>query len=274
MKKAILFFLTLIPVSGWSQGSEALPPEFQSVDVVEKLGSPVPLDLRFASESGDSVLLSSLLGKGKPVILNPVYYECPLLCTLVLNGLVEGLKQSDLKLGVDYDVITFTINPAEDAPMAARKNRAYLAELGTVQDSSGWHFLTGNKASIDALTNAVGFGYRWDEETQQYAHAASIIFLSPNGVVTRYLYGLEFKPFDLNKALSEAADGTIGSTIDRIVMYCFTYDPTLRSYVPHAINIMKVGGLLTMVLLGGFLAIMWSKERFLNKQPLNIEPRA
>jgi protein SCO1/2 len=274
MKKAILFFITLLPVSGWSQGTEELPPEFQNVDVMEKLGSPIPLDVRFASGSGDTVTLGSLLGNGKPVILNPVYYECPLLCTLVLNGLVDGLKQSDLVLGRDYDVITFSINPEEDAPMAARKKRAYLAELGAGVDSSAWHFLTGSKASIDALTGAVGFGYRWDEETKQYAHAASIMFLSPNGVVTRYLYGLEYKSFDLNKALSEAADGTIGSTIDRIVMYCFTYDPTLRSYVPHAINIMKVGGVLTMVLLGGFLAIMWSKERFLNKQPLNIEPRA
>jgi protein SCO1/2 len=273
MKKAVLFWMLFAPVALFGQ-QENLSPEFQSVGVVEHLGHMLPLDVTFASDSGDSVTIGSLLNKGRPVILNPVYYECPMLCTLVLNGLIDGLKASKLQLGRDYDVITFSINPAEDALMAARKKRAYLKTFDGPIDSTAWHFLTGNKAAIDKLTDAIGFGYRWDEETQQYAHAASIMFVSPSGVLTRYLYGLEFKPFDLTKALSEAANGTIGSTIDRILMYCYTYDPTLRSYVPHAINIMKVGGLLTMVLLGGFLAIMWSKEKFLNKQPLNTEPSA
>lgn len=259
---AILLFPAIV-----SAQLNQLPAEFENVDVVEKTGTMIPKDLVFATENGDSVTIGSLLQSGKPVILNPVYFECPLLCTLVLNGLTDGMREMDLEPGRDFIVITYSINPSETPDLAYKKKQSHLEMLGKPVDASGWHFLTGSKTSIDALTSATGFGYRWDEASQQYAHAASIMFLSPSGVLTRYLYGLEYSAFDLSKALNEAADGMIGSQIDRIMMFCYTYDPTLRSYVPHALNMMKIGGILTMIFLGGFLGIMWSKEKIFTKKP-------
>lgn len=241
------------------------PNEFKNVGITEKLGQKAPLDLVFATSKGDSVKLGDLIGD-RPVILNPVYYECPMLCTLVLNGLLKALQDLAWTPGEEFDVITYSIDPEEHHELAAQNKKAYIEQLGKKGAEKGWFFLTGKNAPLKQLSESIGFNYRWDEETQQWAHGAGIVFLMPDGTISRYLYGIDFNPFDVKNALTESGDGTIGTTADRILLYCYQYDPASRSYVPHAVNIMKIGGLFTLILLGSVLGGLWYKDHKNNSQ--------
>jgi protein SCO1/2 len=253
-----------------AQLNQNRPAILEEIGVDEKLGDTIPLDLRFANSDGDSVSLGDLIESGKPVLLNPLYYDCPILCSLVLDGVFRIVNELAWSPGGEYTIISFSIDPEETPDMAAEYKERYLADLNRPGAEDGWHFLTGREEAIKALTGAIGFNYKYDERTGEYIHLASIMMLSPQGVITRYLYGANFREFDLRNGLYEAAEGRIGSVIDRVFLYCFTYDPSSRSYVPFAMNIMKIGGLATVIILGIFLGVFWRRERG-SSQPTKIE---
>jgi len=259
--------LTLALLAGWmlSLGSDQAMAQLNrgpaaildEIGVDEKLGDVIPLDTRFTDSFGRNVTIGELMEEGKPVLLNPLYYDCPMLCNLVVEAVYKGVEDLRWSPGRDYTIISFSIDPEEDHEMAARSRDRYLAALGRPGAENGWHFLTGEEDQIRRLADAVGFKYTKDERTGEYLHSASIVFLSPDGTVTRYLHGIQFTEFNLRNALYEAADGRIGSAMDQAILYCFTYDPASESYVPVALNIMKLGGLATLIILGIFLGLFW-----------------
>ena len=253
-----------------AQLNQNRPAVLNDIGVDEHLGDKVPLDLRFANSNGDSVSIGELIESGKPVLLNPLYYECPVLCSLVLDGVFKVVRELAWTPGNDYTIITFSIDPEEGPDVAAEFKNRYISDLNRAGAGEGWHFLTGKEKSIKALTEAIGFNYKYDDRTGEYLHLASIMMISPEATITRYLYGANFREFDLRNGLYEAADGKIGSTMDRVLLYCFTYDPSSQSYVPVAINIMKLGGLATVIILGIFLGVFWRRERG-STQPPKIE---
>lgn len=256
---SVFFLFTAGPVS--AQLNQSKPQILEDVGVDEKLGDTIPLDLQFANSAGDTVRLGELIESEKPVLLNPLYYECPTLCSLVLDAVYKVVDQLVWSPGEDYTIISFSIDPQEGPELAAQNKELYLRDLDRPKASDGWHFLTGDQEAISALTESLGFRYKYDEQTGEYVHPASIMMVSPEGTISRYLYGLEFREMDLRNALHEAAGGKIGSPVDKVVLYCFSYDPASQSYVPVAMNIMKLGGLATVVILGIFLGIFWRRER-------------
>lgn len=275
MKKLTLSILTYLSVfflfdSSHAQLNQGKPAILDEIGIDEKLGDTIPLDLQFVNSQGDSVRIGDLIEKGKPVLLNPLYYECPVLCGVVLDAVFKVVNELEWTPGTDYTIISFSIDPGETPGIAAESKQQYLSDLNRPGAENGWHFLTGSQESIDKLTEAIGFRYKFDEDKEQYIHLASIMLLSPDGAIVRYLYGAEFSEFNLRNALYEAADGTIGSAIDKVVLYCFTYDPDSKSYVPVALNIMKVGGLATVIILGIFLGVFWKRERN-SSQPPKLE---
>lgn len=261
LKFAVIFSVLLFAIKAEAQLNQGKPAVLEDVGVDENLGDLIPLDATFTDSEGNAVTIADLMNSDKPVLLNPLYYDCPMLCNLVVEGVYKVAQELRWNPGHDYTIISFSIDPEEDYELAAASKERYLSGLNRSGASEGWHFLTGTEDQIQKLTEAVGFRYKKDERTGEYIHAASILFLSPEGVITRYLYGTEFSEFDLRNALYEAADGQIGSTMDRAVLYCFTYDPASQSYIPVAINIMKLGGLATLIILGIFLGLFWNKER-------------
>lgn len=250
-----------------AQLNQNKPAILDEIGVDEKLGDTIPLDLRFANSDGDSVRIGDLIEDGKPVLLNPLYYECPVLCGIVLDAVFNVVNILKWDPGKDYTIISFSIDPEETPEIAASSKQQYLDDLNRPGAEDGWHFLTGKPDAIEVLTDAIGFSYKYDEQTGEYLHLASIMMLSPEGVVTRYLYGTRFDEFDLRNALYESADGKIGSPVDKVILYCFTYDPDSNSYVPLAMNIMKLGGLATAIILGIFLGVFWRRERGSSQSP-------
>lgn len=244
-----------------AQLNQGGPAVLKEIGVDEKLGDSIPLDLVFINSDGEQVTLRELFEGDKPVLLNPLYYDCPVLCSVVLDGVFSAVKQLAWSPGSDYTIISFSIDPDEGSDLASSSKEFYLKQFDRQGAADGWHFLTGSQESIQKLTEAIGFRYKYEEETGEYIHLASIMMLSPDGKITRYLYGANFKEFDVRNALFEAADGTIGNSIDKVIMYCFTYDPSSQSYVPVAMNIMKLGGLATLIILGIFLSVFWRRER-------------
>ncbi len=258
-------------------------PDFvQDIGVTEHLGHAIPGDLVFAKANGDSVRLADLLQQGKPVILNPLYYECPVLCGLVIDGLFDAVNELAWQPGKEFDIISLSIDPSETDTLAARVKRDYIesgswgSTRGTEQNrqaieqvNQGWHFLTGKQPAIDSLISAVGFGVAPIPGTKDFAHSAAIILLSPDGTITRYLYGLRFDSFDFRTAILEASEGTIGNTVDKLIMYCYQYDPNSNSYAPVARRIMSLGGLATLIFLGIFLGYYWLRESRKNQSITN-----
>ena len=218
--------------------AETTPRELQGVGVDEKLGDKIDLNLTFIAEDGYPHKLAEYFAKGRPVILNLVYYSCPMLCNLVLNGQVEVLRQLPWTPGKEFEVVTVSIDPTENFGLARNKKAAYLASYD--REAPGWHFLTDHEGNVKKLAEQVGFRYRFDQKIGQYAHAAAIFVLTPQGMVSRYLYGVKFKSLDVRLALTEAAEEKFGVT-DKLILYCFHYDPESRSYVPVARNIMRGG---------------------------------
>lgn len=250
-----------MPVMPGTSTTTEAAKELKDVDIEEKLGSEVPLDAEFTTSEGKKAKLSELMLAGKPTILTLNYYECPMLCTLVLNGLTAGIKALGFQPGQDYQVLTLSIAPGEAIDMAAEKKKNYIESIGRPIDPKGWTFMVGDKANIDRVADAVGFHYRYDADVEQYAHGAAIFVLTPDGRVARVLYGIEYQARDLRLALLEAAQGKLGSAIDKVVLYCFHYDPAGRKYALVAMNAMRVGGGITVILMGLMVATLFHNER-------------
>ena len=194
------------------------------------------------------------------MVLAFVYDECPMLCTQVLNGLASALGVLDQSVGKDFDVVTVSFDPRETSVLAAAKKQAYLERYKRPGADRGWHFLTGDEASIAAITDAAGFRYAWDAETQQFAHASGVIVVTPQGRVSRYLFGIEYAPRDLKFALMESSEGRIGSVVDQVLLYCYHYEPKTGSYSMAAMNTVRLGGALTLVALVGFVVVALRRE--------------
>ncbi|MEO0811713.1 MAG: SCO family protein, partial [Myxococcota bacterium] len=226
----------------------------------EKLKAQVPLDLRFTNSAGESVALGDLLDGDKPVILTLNYSNCPMLCSIMLNGFVEGLGKMQWSVGEEFELITVSLDPDETRERALSTKERYLSDYGRKGAESGWHFLVGAENDVRTLADTVGFGYRYSEERKEYLHAAAAIVLTPKGEVSRYLYGITYSPKTMRLSLAEASDGKFASTIDQLILFCFHYDATVGRYAPVARNIMTLGGALTVLLLGLFLGGFWVKE--------------
>jgi protein SCO1/2 len=236
------------------------PPALRGVGIDQKLNAQVPLDLTFVDEFGNTVRLRDFFN-GKPVILTPVYYQCPMLCNLVLNGLLSSMRQISLDLGKDFQVISVSFDPRETPLMAARKKQSYIEKYGRDGAAAGWHFLTGHPPEIKALTEAVGFHYQWDPALQQWAHASGIILLTPDGRVSRYFYGINYEKHDLRLGLVDSSNRKIGTPVDQILLFCYHYDPTRGKYSFVIFNALRIGGAATAVLLGMFLFVSLRRER-------------
>jgi protein SCO1/2 len=206
------------------------------------------------------VKLGDYFGR-RPVILALVYYECPMLCTLVVNGLVKSLRAVKFTPGREFEVVVVSFNPREQPALAAQKKLAYMQEYNRPGSEEGWHFLTGQPAAIDALTQAVGFQYSYDEQTKQYAHASGILVATPQGKLYRYFYGLEYAPRDVRLALVEAAANKIGSPVDKVLLYCFHYDPTTGKYGLAITRVIRIAGSSTALLLFGYMFVMFRRDR-------------
>ncbi len=237
-----------------------MPAALDEVGIEEHLDAGLPLDLEFVDEDGNTVRLGDYFDGRRPVILTLNYYRCPMLCGLQLNGVVDGLEQMDWTPGVEFEMVTVSINPLETPELAAAKKQNYLKRYQRPAAARGWHFLTGKEVDIRRLAEAVGFGYRYDPETDQYAHAAAIFVSTPDGRVARYLYGIEYPQRKMKLALMEASEGRIGGPLDQLIMYCYHYDPSSRRYAPVAMNIMRLGGGATALVFGLALAAFWVRE--------------
>jgi protein SCO1/2 len=248
----------LTATRGWA--ADPTPPALESVQVTERLGSWVPGDLTFTDSTGSAFPLHRYFYKDKPVLLSLNYYRCSMLCSLILTGMVNALKRSGLALGDDFLAITVSIDPLEEPPLAAERKRGYLQALGTPAVEPGWSFLTGKEDQIRKLAEAVGFGYAYDQDTKQYAHPAVIFVLTPEGKISRYLYGIEYSPRDVKLALVEAAGGKVGTSLDRFILSCFKYDPSLRRYGFYVSGILKGGAMLVFGMLAALLVTLWRRE--------------
>lgn len=249
------------PPSQSAPAAQNTPSILRDVGIDQRLGESIPLDLRFRDETGRDVRIGDYFGEGKPVILSLVYYECPMLCTQVLNGLASALDIVTMDAGKEFTVLTVSFNPRETSELAAAKKKNYLERYTRPGAEEGWHFLTGDSASIAALTHAAGFRYSWDPEINQYAHASGITVLTPRGVIARYFFGIEYSPRDLRLSLIEASENKIGTPVDHLLLYCYQYDPVTGKYGAVALNMVRTGGVATIVCLGAFLFFSLRAER-------------
>lgn len=245
-------------------------PEMQKgVGIDEKLGSHIPLDVSFRDEAGNIVQIGSFFTGKKPVLLNFAYHTCPMLCHYVLDGIVAGAKRMTWTPGQEYEIVTVSIQPTETPELATRQKAKYMKSLGKKGAETGWHFLTGEEANIRRLANAAGFKYRWDDKTKQFSHAAAIVLAGGDGKISRYLYGIRFDSKDLRNGLIEASEGKVGTTIEKVFLWCYHYDPKEGSYVLSAWKLMQVGAGAVLLIFGGFLFWFWRKER--KTPPASVE---
>jgi protein SCO1/2 len=234
------------------------PDALRDVGFDQRLDESIPLDLTFRDESGQSVTLGSLF-RGRPVILNLAYYRCPMLCTLVLNGLLSSMRALPFDAGKEFDVFTVSFDPEDTPEQATQKKATYLGEYRRPGAEAGWHFLTGDAASIERLAHAVGFRYHYDPDRKEFAHAAGIVVLTPTGRIARYFFGVEFSPRDLKFGLMEAAEGRIGSPIDQLLLFCYHYDPSSGRYTTAVLTVVRAGGVATLLILAAY--IVWAVRR-------------
>jgi protein SCO1/2 len=238
----------------------ALPGALQGVGIDQNLNAQLPLDLTFRDELGRTVPLSTYFRSGRPVILAPVYYRCPMLCTQILNGLASSLKAVSFNPGQEFEVVAFSFDPKDTVELAAAKKETYLHRYDRPNTANGWHFLTGDAPNIKALMDAVGFHYKYDPATDQYAHASGVMIVTPDGRLSKYFYGVEYAPRDIRLGLVEASLNKIGTPVDQILLFCYHYDPSTGKYGAVAVNTMRIAAGGFVLLAGAFLFLMLRRD--------------
>jgi protein SCO1 len=249
------------PRTAFAQRAEPLPEELKGVGVTEHLGSQIPLDLEFVDSDGKPVVLKQFFDGHRPVILTLNYSNCPMLCSLQLSGLFDALKRMPWAIGDQFDMVTLSFDPLETSERAQMTKQKYLEVYRRAGAAEGWHFLTGQEENIKKLAGAVGFRYRYSQSQRQYLHVAVTYILTPDGRLSRYLYGVEYDPQTLRLALVEAAGGNIGSTTDQILLFCYHYDAESGRYAPAAFRLMQWGGGLTVLVVGSIIWILRRREK-------------
>jgi len=234
-------------------------PPVDEVGIDQHIDAQVPLDLEFRDEQGRTVRLGDFFD-GKPVILSLAYFRCPMLCTLVLNGMASSMGVLELDAGKDYEAVTVSIDPRETPAMAAEGKKNYIKRYGRPGAEKGWHFLTGEQESIDRLADAVGFRYVYDEETDQFAHASGIMVLTPDGRLARYFFGVEYSPRDLRLSLVEASHGKVGSVVDKVLLLCYQYDPATGTYGVVVYRVLRLAGVITIAVIALFVILMLRRD--------------
>lgn len=243
------FLLSFAVRTAGQDNAAVTPPQLRGVGIDQRLNQQVPLDLKFRDETGQPVTLRSYFGK-KPVILSLVYYSCPMLCTMVENGLLNALRDVKFNIGEQYEVVTVSFDPSDRPEVAMAKKAIYAGLYGRPGTKRGWHFLVGEEPAIRALTQAVGFRYNYDPQTRQFAHATAIMVLTPQGKVSRYFYGIQYPARDVRLALVEASNEKIGNPVDALLLYCCQYDPATGKYGVIVSRVLKLAGFMTIVSLG------------------------
>ena len=275
----ILFALAaIIPASAQTMSNGIIgspanmrPPHLENVGIEQHLNAQIPPNLEFVDDAGRTIMLGEYFGK-KPLILNLVYYNCTMLCGEALAGLTSSMKMVKFDLGKEFDVVTVSFDPRETPALAAAKKKDYIGRYGRPGASEGWHFLTGSANSINALTKAVGFQYHYDAKTNQYAHATAIMVLTPQGRISRYFYGVDFPPKDLRMGLVEASQEKIGNAVDQVLLYCYHYDPATGKYGAVITNNLRLGGAITIVLLGGMLFVLLRLDKAAARRSTKAAP--
>jgi protein SCO1 len=266
------FGVLLLLGSSWlpaaAQTTNDVPLPLRGVGIQEKVGQSVDLNLEFTNERGYQQPLKDFFKAGRPVLLSLVYYKCPMLCNRLLNGQMEGMRDIPWKLGQEYEAVTVTINPAETFDMAQAKKQTYLAGLDRPEGAAHWHFLTDYADNSKKLADQLGFHYKWDPRQENFAHTAALMFLSPTGKVSRYLYGIKFKPLDVRLALTEASQEKFKFSVEQIILFCYHYDPKAGSYAAVGANVMRIGGALVVLIVAFALWRLFRAER---KRQFEIE---
>lgn len=251
----------LVPAAQEVQRTDPLPRRLLGVDVKEHLAAPVPMDLVFQDETGKTVSLADYFDGSVPVVLTMNYSNCPMLCSLQLNALVDGLKKVDWTLGKEYRMVTISLDPTETQELAHRTKARFLSQYGRPGSENGWHFLHGSESNVKAMAKALGITYSYNEARQEYVHPATVVLSTPTGKIDRYLYGLDYPEKTLRLSLVESSQGKIGTTIDQLILFCFHYDANEGRYAPVARNIMRAGGGATVFLLAGFLTVLSRRDK-------------
>lgn len=243
--------------------STGLPPVLKTVGIEQKLNNQLPFDAEFKDENGNAVKLGEFFNTGRPVILALVYYECPMLCNEVLNGMTGSLKGISFDAGKDFDVVAISFDAREnDKPeLAKNKKTGYLARYERSGAENGWHFLTGTQSEIDKVTQAVGFTYQFDEATNQFAHAGGVTLITPDGRISKYFYGIDYAPKDLKLGLMEASEGKIGNAAEKLYLYCFHYDPSTGKYGLAILKVLRLMAIATILGLGGMIFVFWKRGK-------------
>ncbi len=266
---SLLLFLAVVGLSP-AVAQQTPADVIRQVHFDQKLDAQLPLDAAFRDERGRTVQLGTYFGK-RPVIVALVYYDCPMLCNMILNGLVKSLRIVQFDAGTDFDVVVISFDARETPELATAKKEVYMQQYGRgAGPAAGWHFLTGSEQSIARVTQTAGFTFIWDEATQQFAHPSGVLVLTREGKLSRYFYGIEYAPRDLRLGLVEASAGRIGSLSDQVLLYCYHYDPTTGKYGFVIISIVRVLGTGTALALGAFMFVMFRRERrgaLLKEQP-------
>ncbi len=250
-----------------------LPAKLQGIGIEQRIGAQVPLDTVFRDEAGTQVRLRAFF-TGKPILFVPVYYRCPMLCSQVLHGVVAGLRPLRLMPGRDFEVLAISFDPADTPAEAAEKREEYARSYSRKAGVNGWHFLVGSQDSIQVVMDAIGFRYRWDPASKTFIHASGIMVLTPDGHVARYLYGVEYEPKDLKLSLIEASHGHIGSPVDKILLFCYHYDPTTGRYGALVMNMLRLGAILTLLTLGVGMFFLWRRDLRAHRDVLKEVPHA
>ncbi|MCU1288952.1 MAG: Electron transport protein SCO1/SenC [Acidobacteria bacterium] len=249
--------------------SNGLPEVLKEIGIDQKLGEQLPLDAEFKDEAGNAVKLGDFFNKEKPVVLAFVYYECPMLCNQVLNGLTGSLKGISFDAGKEFDVVAISFDARENdkAGLAQNKKISYMERYGRPETEKGWHFLTGSQESIDKVTSAAGFKYKWDEQSNQFAHGSAVMVVTPEGKLSRYHYGIDYAPKDLKFSLMDSAKLNIGNPVEQLSLYCFHYDPSTGKYGLAILRVLRLFAIATLIGLGGMLFVFWRRKS--RKQEMN-----
>lgn len=248
-----------------AEGSQTngLPPVLKTVGIEQKLGAQLPLDTELKDEDGKLVKLGDFFKSGRPVIVTFVYFDCPMLCNQVLNGLTGSLKGMSFDAGREFDVVAISFDAREndDPTLAKNKKASYMERYNRAGTEKGWHFVTGTQAAIDAVTESAGFSYKWDEKSNQFAHAAAVMLASPEGKLTRYFYGIDYSPKDLKFGIMESAENKVGNAAEKLLLYCYHYDPSTGKYGLAILNVIRLGGIATILGLGAMGFVFWRRNK-------------